>query len=477
MNEAVKKLKTLFKGRTVLALLVLAGLIVLFGFLSYRVQPVWLFGGLGAAALAIVIFRNPWHGLYLFVFFLPFERLGSYDISGVTIRPSQITALLTMASLVVHYVGQKRFRMPKIPILLPLALFIIVGLFGLLNAPNLERSVMVLGFTVFTMAIGVMIPFLVRKKQDVEQIFKFLFFSMFIVTLFGLYQFAGDLVGLPPELTGLRELYTKDILGFPRVQSTALEPLYFANYLLAPLSILLSMFLARDRSIKPHFIIGLFGLGVVNLVLTVARGGYIAFAVSVFLLVVYYFFQLKLFTWRNFFYGAVALLASVVIVAKLIGFDTVSTEFLGHVSGVFEGASYSERVDMFAVATQAWYEHPLVGIGPGSFGPYESWHPYVVPEHGWRIVNNEYLELLAETGVLGFLAMMVVFVVVIIRSLKALFKTKDPYLQTILVGVLAGFIGILVQYNTFSILYIVHIWFTIGLLIALQNLALINKRS
>jgi len=35
---------------------------------------------------------------------------------------------------------------------------------------------------------------------------------------------------------------------------------------------------------------------------------------------------------------------------------------------------------------------------------------------------------------------------------------------------LAAFVGILVQYQTFSILYIMHIWFVIGMLISVQNL-------
>ncbi|MFH1425999.1 MAG: O-antigen ligase family protein [Candidatus Kerfeldbacteria bacterium] len=477
MNAAVKKILEYLRARTVFTLLLLGGLVLLLGFLSWRVDPFWIFAGLGTVALAMVILENPWHGLYLFVFFIPFERLGSYDIAGVTVRPSQVTALLVIISVVLYNLGRKKFPLPRIPIALPLALFVIIQLFGLLNAPNLERSVMVTGFTIFTFFIGIMIPFVVKKKEVVERMLQFFFFSMLLVTLFGLYQFVGDIIGLPPEITGLRELYTKEILGFPRVQSTALEPLYFANYLLVPLSVLLSLFLARDRSMKSWMVIGLFGLGLVNLVLTVARGGYIGFAASALVLLAYYFFQLKLFTWRNLFYAAAAGIAGIVLVTQVIGFDVISTQFLGHVSGVFEGASFSERVDMFSVAEEAWRQHPVVGIGSGSFGPFESWHPLVVPEQGWRIVNNEYLELLAENGTLGFAAMVAVFLVVIIRSVKALTVKADPYIKTVLVAFFAAFVGILVQYNTFSILYIVHIWFVIGMLIALQNMVLHKKRA
>jgi len=37
---------------------------------------------------------------------------------------------------------------------------------------------------------------------------------------------------------------------------------------------------------------------------------------------------------------------------------------------------------------------------------------------------------------------------------------------------LAAFVGVLVQYQTFSILYIMHIWFLIGFMISVQNIIL-----
>ncbi len=446
------------------------------GYASYRVSPFFIFAGLGVVALATLVFRNPWHGLYLVTFFLPFERIGSYDISGVTVRPSQITALLTLFSAGLYFLGSRRFNIPRLPVLIPLAVFGIVQLIGLLSAPNLQRAAMVTAFIWFTMAIGLLVPFLVTTKEHLKRLLQFLFAALFLVGLFGIYQFLGDLAGLPPELTGLRELYTKDVLGFPRVQSTALEPLYYANFLLLPLSILLVFFFSREKSFNPLLVVGLFGLGALNLLLTVARGGYIAFATSVLIITTYFFFQLKLFSWRNLWYAFLAGLLALVIASQAVGIDVIQEQFLRHVSSLFEGASYSERVEMYEVAYLAWLEHPAFGIGSGSFGPYESAHPYVVPEHGWRIVNNEYLEVLAENGIIGLVALLTVFFVTIIRSIKALMKATDPLTKATLIGLLAAFIGILVQYNTFSILYIVHIWFTVGLLIALQNMVL-NERA
>jgi hypothetical protein len=44
-----------------------------------------------------------------------------------------------------------------------------------------------------------------------------------------------------------------------------------------------------------------------------------------------------------------------------------------------------------------------------------------------------------------------------------------------LIGLTAAMVGILVQYNFFSTLYIIHIWIAVGLLAGTQQLALKQK--
>ena len=73
---------------------------------------------------------------------------------------------------------------------------------------------------------------------------KGLFVSLAIVSIFGIYQFLGDLVlGLPTFLTGLRPQYTKAVFGYPRVQATAIEPLYFAGMLFWPMFLMILLLL------------------------------------------------------------------------------------------------------------------------------------------------------------------------------------------------------------------------------------------
>lgn len=152
-------------------------------------------------------------------------------------------------------------------------------------------------------------------------------------------------------------------------------------------------------------------------------------------------------------------------------------KFQEHIGNAFYGASYDERVETISSAMTMWQESPLVGSGPGSFGPYMANHPFYVPTDGWRIVNNEFIEILAENGIIGLFIFILIILLAVIRSFKAILRTKDFYLKAILIGLLGAFIGVLAQYQTFSTLYIVHVWFLIGLIVAIQNIILLPKND
>ncbi|MEK7539802.1 MAG: O-antigen ligase family protein, partial [Patescibacteria group bacterium] len=357
----------------------------------------------------------------------------------------------------------------------PILIFMGLAWLSLINAPNTERSIVVLTFTAFTILVSLFLPNILTSEAKLKTMLTVIIIGMGVTCAFGIYQFAGDLAGLPTSLTGLRDLYTKDILGFPRIQSTALEPLYFANYLLLPLSLLLTLFLKKHSPFSRNVSIVLLLLAGINFVLTVSRGGYIAGAVSV--LFIAAFTLRQLFTLRNLVTVAVIVVLVGGISVRFLNQGEALEKFVVHAQNIFGGASYSERVETYEIAYRAILEHPLLGIGMGSFGPYASYHPYVVPSQGYQIVNNEYLELAAENGILGLVAFVVILVTLAVRTVKAYRQTQSSWLKSVIIGLSAALIGILIQYNTFSILYIMHVWVTLGLLMCVQQLILNRHES
>ncbi|MBI3957046.1 MAG: O-antigen ligase family protein [Candidatus Kerfeldbacteria bacterium] len=448
------------------------------------------------AAAGIVLTRSPYVGLLGVIFFLPLERIGAYESSIGTIRISQVIALVTLViwglRVLLRPVPSEastrpaahnnltrphRARRRPNPVVYPLAAFLAIGVLGLSRSPNLSYSVVTLLLTAFTIGVGMLVPQLITTRRQLTAAVKVLLVSAVLVSLFGLFQFLGDMAGLPPTVTGLRDLYTKEVFGFPRVQSTAHEPLYFANYLLLPLGLVYALILAKRSPVPPWILFGAFAIVAVNLVLTVSRGGYLGAGALLLLMTVLAIRDVI--KPRVLVPLAIGALVAGAIVLQALRFDDATglnlETYTAHIQNVFFGASYNERVETFEQAKAALWLSPLIGIGPGSFGPLVAQTPFTKPVDGWRIVNNESLELLTEYGVLGALAMLVAIVMLLLRTIKALARDRDPTSRYLLLGLLGSCIGILVQYQTFSTLYIMHVWVAVGLLIAAQQIALTNE--
>ena len=457
---------------TVLIAVVFGMLIAKTGYLSALLIPVIF----AVIILAFLVFRKPELGWFLIVFFLPFERVPSIELAGINLKINTFLGFLTLLAWILAILANyKKYKISPNALSIPLSLFIIALLLSLTQAQNLSRAVVVLTFILFTIALAILAVNFVNNRENLQKTIFVLFLSSLIVGLFGLFQFGGDVIGLPQTLTLLKEGYTSKVFGFPRIQAFSMEPLYLANYLLIPLSIGLALFVNRQNEpIKRSWLVILLVLLMVNFILTVSRGGYLGLVGTC--LVLFFFFLRRLLTWKNILIAAVAAAVIIYGVAFALARSQyrATNEFLGHIQfkDITEGESIEGRLVTFKNALRAYGQSPWLGIGVGNYGPWAKNYPPVAPKTGWDIVNNQYIELLAETGLVGLVAFIIMLIVLIVRSLVALRYTTDIFLKSVLIGLLAALIGILIQYNFMSTLYIIHIWVLIGMLIAVQNIIL-----
>jgi len=84
------------------------------------------------------------------------------------------------------------------------------------------------------------------SERIVKMMVSAFFISAFLMSIIGIYQFFGDMAGLPTSLTGLDPGYTKVVFGFPRIHAFSKEPLYYANYIFIPLGIALALFFSKQ---------------------------------------------------------------------------------------------------------------------------------------------------------------------------------------------------------------------------------------
>ncbi len=415
--------------------------------------------------------------LTLIAFFLPFEHWGSFRLFNLTVRISQLLALALMVIWLFALVT-KKISYKKNYLTWPLMIFLAINLWSLTKAEDLNRSLLVFFFVLFTTFFGWLLTQLVENQKDLTKIILGLLTGLVFVSLFGFWQFFGDNFGLSPAWTGLRPNYVKEKIGFTRVEATAAEPLYFADYLFIPIFLLLTLWVKKPltkfnqtekKFFNPKVMMLLIFLGLSNFILTVARGAYLAFLAALILFISLLRQEFK--DAKKLLGFILLLLITVVFSWQLIRtFDQSSyrlnqLKYEGHLFNLLGGSSYGERQQTMALAWQAFKENPILGLGIGGFGPRARSQLPWWQQNEWKIVNNEYLEILAETGLVGFAAFLFLLGVIIYNSIRALGRIKDQYQKSILIGLLVSLVAILLQYFTFSTLYIMHIWFLIGLLV------------
>jgi len=444
-----------------------------------------LFGLTAALAVGVAVFvpalRNPFLSVLVLVASLPFERVPSLDIGGVTLRFNQLAAVIVIAVAILALVFDRR-QIRLYPALLPLLGFFLLTMWTTPAAANVARAASVFVFVLLMAITSLMIPQVVTDKSHVKQLGILFTVLAAFVSLFALFQFFGEMIGLPERLTFIREGYGKEVFGFPRVHAFSAEPLYFANFLFLPLGAMVGLLLTRQDVVPRTWLLGSLGATLLVFLLALSRGAFIA-AVPFTIMIVIFFLR-RFLTVPNILGILLGLLLVGATVWGILGIVSPEARerYLGHatlqdVLVTREGESAFGRLTTFERAVEIWGRSPVWGVGLGNYGPSVAQDPLTVPEHGWDIVNNQYLESLTETGIVGLGLLLLFWGLVVLRSFIAFYKTRDLLVRAFLGGLTAAFVATLVQYNFFSTLYIMHIWVAIGLLVALQNIALAPERK
>jgi hypothetical protein len=410
------------------------------------------------------------------IFSLPFDRIPSVDILGLTIRLSVVIgALLIIRTL---YLILNRKISPSLNgYEKVLALFIVWVVLLLPESINFKKALVNIFSNIFVILMAYSVALLFKKKY-IKPIIYSLLISACIAVLFGIYQYIGDVFGLSTRLTGLRDRYTREVFGFPRIQAFSLEPLYFASYLLLPFSVVLATCLNLKQKIISSklatIMLFLFSFGIF---MTVSRGGiYGLVACFVFILVMSLILKLT-----NF--KRIALLVAMVLFA--FGSSLLVINYLNKPPSEFtngkKGASAyvsqikntgldegDERAKSRAKAITILKQDRaaiIIGIGPGQYGPYVQNNQSF--NGSWTIVNNLTLELWVETGIIG-LSLFVLFMAILsYKGSKLALENKDVASVIIAVSICGYFVSQAIQYQAYSTLYIVHFWTAIGLLMGL----------
>jgi O-antigen ligase len=175
-----------------------------------------------------------------------------------------------------------------------------------------------------------------------------------------------------------------------------------------------------------------FSVGVIALVLTFSRGGWLAFATSILFLSV---ISMR----RNIHNGRILMVLIVALAATAIPFHGV---IWSRLTGTDAGAAAS-RIPLMQMAWNMIKDHPLTGVGINNFSvvlPH-----YAGPEFSgaWlALVHNEYLLVWSESGLGALVAFLVFLGVALYRGWK-LATTGDGPVAVVALGLTAAMVGML----------------------------------
>jgi O-antigen ligase len=110
-----------------------------------------------------------------------------------------------------------------------------------------------------------------------------------------------------------------------------------------------------------------------------------------------------------------------------------------------QGDVTSGRMHFWSVAWQIFLEHPIAGAGLDAFGVaftrLDTWNGYFRVEQA----HNDYLQMLADGGVLAFLIVTAFIFLLFRRGIRVIRRSGSPGRRTVAIGALAGCFGILVH--------------------------------
>jgi len=177
----------------------------------------------------------------------------------------------------------------------------------------------------------------------------------------------------------------------------------------------------------------------VAILLSLSRGGIITLCLA-FLFIA--FLSTRITPDRQVRWGIV-ISVSVILIISWFGWQPIMTEF-GSLWGV-DGLNTSGRLTLFLDGMKIFGDFPLTGTGIGTFQDvypaYQSMPGDTVYDHA----HNDYLELLTDGGLIGFVLGGWFVLSVMVSVISTLLRRREPYSILITSGALTGLLALLLH--------------------------------
>ncbi len=455
----------------------------------------WAVGLAVGTAVFLLVVIYPVLGLALALLAAPLGAWESAAFGSSLLDSGQFFLLLTLAVWLGRGLSRRRLMIPHTFLHVPLAIFLLVTAVSLLNAPSLPfglREWLKWAEIALIMLMVVdMGTVLASRRLSIKQLPNYqLPITIFLTILL--------LAGLTQALIGIWQFGRGDgpehflVLGrFYRAYGTFEQPNPFGGYMnltaLLALGVVVGLVTAvwqrwrQDEAFSWRLAGALLAVGLVALVTSLAlifswsRGAWLSFGAGTAVLVL--FWPKKL--WQGilllavggmlFLGGVQAGVVPASVTERITGFSQ-DLRF-GDVRGEdINDANYAvlERLAHWQAAVDMARENLWLGVGFGNYEPAYADYALLNWPYPLGHAHNYYLNLVAEVGVVGLLAYVVLWTAVFWQTIRLLRRLDWP-VRGIALGLLAVWVAISVHHLVDK-LYVNNIYIHLGVMLGLLQL-------
>lgn len=404
----------------------------------------------------------------------------------VKLGPLRISQIVTIVILIIlgimykkKFIYSMKYTNKKLYFILINYIFINIlsSLFFAANKSDSFRMIIWLCFdliTFFTMDIAYVLSS--DKKKYSELGIKVFLSVGLLEALYGLISYAMYTIGI--NIGGNRIEPTFNLLA---ITGTFTEHNIYASYIVMIISIIYSKFMNNKTSnikITLKFVI----LGIA-LILGMSRGPWLSFIISIFIINLLYKIynidnkisrkkQIKHFLLKYTIAMSIILFSLFIFNTNNIKFIEMRESIFIKIENMFNVSSGTGgfRSNINNKAINDWSKSKLIGLGTNSYGQRHFMKVYgeIIPEY----LPNLWIGMLHDSGVVGLL-LFLYFIYQIMKTLRKSMKLSEY--KEIIIGGMAGIVGISICYITTNAMWFDTSWIYIAIIVNISRLNGLNK--
>ena len=437
---------------------------------AIAIAPPWVSAAAFAGVLVLVLLLvQPLVGVFLLAWSVPFQSLVATTLGEFRVSITEVLVLLYVAAALLSL---RRTRgLPRPLLLLPGLVLCAVLMLSSLRSQDIESSLEEIIKWAELLAVYVVTVVLLRVTRWRWWVVGGLLVAAMAEAGVGLVQTLGRI--------GPEHFLFNGVLM--RAHGTFGQPNPFAGYLVLFFPIALALWAFGDLEARLPWIRSCTGLVVIvlgsALLASLSRGGLLGMAGAVLVVLLLGSRVMRRLTLA----GGAAVLALAIVAGLALpdrvtepaldaALAAVNVRTVASTPATPENWSVLERLSQWHAGIRMFQDNYLTGVGVGN---YDAYYPEVaLPDWQQPLghAHNLYLNIAAETGLLGLGAYLVLALAIVHVGRRALRNRHDRAVRALAVGIL-GSLAAYSIHNLFDMLFVQGMGVLLGLLLALLEQA------